>query len=101
VYVDDVVEAYVLAAEHRGQEPGAVYNVGTGVRTTLREIVELTRRLLEVAAEPAWGTLSGRIWDTDVWVSDSRKIRRELGWQPRVTLEDGLRRFADWLRAGA
>jgi dolichol-phosphate mannosyltransferase len=99
VYVDDVVDAYLLAAQQPGQEPGAVYNVGTGVQTSLREIVDLTRRLLGVEAAPRWGTMPGRRWDTDVWVADPTRIRRELGWAPRTSLEDGLRRFAAWLQA--
>lgn len=98
VYVDDVVDAYLLAATCQGQEPGAVYNVGTGAQTTLREVVEIARHLLSIEAEPQWGTMPGRIWDTDVWVSDPSAIRQALGWQPRHTLEAGLRRFVDWLR---
>jgi nucleoside-diphosphate-sugar epimerase len=99
VYVDDVVAAYLLAATVRGPEPGAVYNVGTGVQTPLREVVEIARRLLGVAAEPRWGTMPGRTWDTAVWVADPRKIRVDLGWEPRYTLAAGLERYADWLRA--
>ena len=101
VYVDDAVEAYLLAATQAGREPGAVYNVGTGVQTTLREVVALTRRLLNVPAEPQWGTMPGRIWDTEVWVSDPRKIQHDLGWMPRVSLEEGLQRFAGWLQGRA
>ena len=43
VYVDDVVDAYCLAAA-RDHEPGSVYNVGTGVQTTLAEVVALRGR---------------------------------------------------------
>ena len=98
VYVDDVVDAYLLAATHRGQETGAVYNVGTGIQTTLRDIVAVVRRLFDIEAEPQWGTMADRIWDTSAWVANPEKIRHDLGWEPRVTLEDGLRRFAGWLQ---
>jgi len=96
VHVDDVVEACCLAATHRGGELGPVYNVGTGVQTTLREVVDEARRAMGVAEEPRWATMPRRRWDTAVWVSDARKIRSELGWQPRYTFPRGFRHFARW-----
>ncbi len=99
VYVDDVCEAYLLAARRPTAELGAVYNVGTGVQTTLRGVVEIARRVLEVTAEPNWGSMPSRSWDAPVWVSDSRKIREQLGWEPRHSLEAGLRLTADWFNS--
>ena len=98
VYVDDVSEAYCLAASRPGQPPGAVYNVGTGVQTSLREVVQVARRVLNIAAEPVWGSLKPRTWDTAVWVADGRAIRDALGWRPRVTFENGIRRLVHWFR---
>jgi len=100
VYVDDVVDAYLLAATLPGQEHGAIYNVGSGVQTTMREMVELTRRLLDIRVEPLWGSMANRAWDTTCWVADNRKIVRELGWQPRTDLETGLRRTIERARPG-
>ena len=97
VDVEDVVEACCLAAGRSGGERGAVYNVGTGVQTSLRSVVEVARRLLPVKDEPRWGTMPDRHWDTQVWVSDNRKIRDELGWEPRYGFEEGFRRFVDWI----
>lgn len=98
VYVEDAVDAYLLAATAAGQEPGAVYNVGTGVQTSLRQMVDLARGLLGIHAEPRWGTMPNRHWDTSVWVADSRKIRESLGWRPERSLEEGLSRTVDWFR---
>jgi dolichol-phosphate mannosyltransferase len=98
VHVDDVCDAY-LAAAARNRRPGAVYNVGSGVQTTLRQAVEAARRRLEIEAVPDWGSMPDRVWDTAAWVSDSSRLRRELGWRPAVDLEAGLLRTADWFRA--
>lgn len=98
VYAEDVCEAYLLAASRPGQEPGAVYNVGTGVQTTLREVVGVARRAMDIRAEPAWGSMPPRQWDTGVWVADSRKIREALGWRPRHTFEEGFRETVAWFR---
>lgn len=99
VHVDDVCEAYVLAASRPTPEPGAVYNVATGVMTTIRDAVDTARRVLSIPAEPKWGTMPNRSWDTSVWVGDSRKIRTALGWAPRIAFADGLARTAAWLAA--
>lgn len=98
VHVDDVCEAFVRAAT---AEPGRVYNVGSGRQTTVAEIVEAARRLLALEAEPQWGSMPDRAWDTETWVANPARIRNELGWEPRIGLEDGLRRTLDWLRSEA
>lgn len=98
VYVDDVVDTYLLAATVKTGEPGGVYNVGTGVQTTLEEVVECTRRVAGVLAAPGWGSMPDRKWDTTNWVADSRKIRDELGWAPRHDFERGFRRMLEWFQ---
>ena len=100
VYVDDVVEAYLLAASVRTSEWGPIYNLGTGVQTTLRDAVEVARRVLSISAEPVWNTAPNRSWDASVWVCDNRKIRAQLGWQPRSTFAEGFRLMVDWFRGG-
>jgi nucleoside-diphosphate-sugar epimerase len=99
VYADDVSDAFVRAAATSGQEPGAVYNVGSGVQTALGDVVEVARRVLGVAAEPSWGTMEARRWDTSIWVSDPRAIERALGWRAQRSFEDGFRRLVEWLRS--
>lgn len=98
VYVDDVVEAFLLAATVRDQEPGAVYNVGTGVQTTIREVVDTARKILHITRQPEWASMPDRIWDTDTWVSDCRYIEERLGWRARYTLSDGLSKMTEWFR---
>jgi dolichol-phosphate mannosyltransferase len=99
VYVDDVSEAFVRAAVKPHPEPGPVFNVGTGKQTTIRQVVDVARRVLGIAEKPKWGTMPNRTWDTSVWVSDSRAIRRTLGWKPRYSFERGFRQMVAWMRA--
>jgi nucleoside-diphosphate-sugar epimerase len=98
VHADDVVEAFLLAAEPGG-DPGAIYNVGTGVQTSLEEAVRVARRLMDIESEPQWGSMPGKIWDTNCWVCDNAKILTELGWKPRLSFEEGLRKTIDWTLA--
>lgn len=98
VYVDDVCDAYLLAAAQSSDEYGAIYNVGTGKQFTLREVVEVARSLMAIPFEPEWNSMPGRDWDTASWVANNEKIRRELGWRPRHTFEQGFTGMLDWFR---
>jgi nucleoside-diphosphate-sugar epimerase len=97
VFVDDAVEAFLRASEPGGVEHGGVYNVGSGRQTSLEDVVALMCDILSVEEQPVWGSGEIRSWDTDVWVADARKIRAELGWEPRHELESGLRRTVEWI----
>ena len=99
VYVDDVVAAFILAAAHPQPDPGGVYNIGTGTQLTLAEVVRIARAQLAIEDAPRWGSLGARAWDADVWVSDSQLARHALGWRPKVAFEEGLGRFAAWIRS--
>jgi nucleoside-diphosphate-sugar epimerase len=98
VSVRDAERAFVLAAERTDLEPGAVFNVGSGRQTTLREVVEVARAQLGVAEEPRWGTEPQRSWDAAVWVAAAEKAREQLGWSAEDDLATGFARLASWLR---
>jgi dolichol-phosphate mannosyltransferase len=97
VHVDDVVEAYLAAAERAGG--GEVFNVGTGVETSLAGLVEIAGDAFRFAPEPAWGSMPARSWDTSTWVANAEKAGAVLGWEPHVALADGLRGLGEWLAA--
>ncbi len=99
VYVDDVVEAYLLSAQTEDPHRGSIYNVGTGIQTTIREAVDAARRLLAIEAEPQWGSMDDRSWDTAVWVADPSLISERLGWKPSHDLERGVEATIAWLRS--
>ncbi|OLB81803.1 MAG: hypothetical protein AUI15_39345 [Actinobacteria bacterium 13_2_20CM_2_66_6] len=99
VYVEDVCDAYLATAANTAADPDAIFNVGTGIQSTLEQVVGLARQLLAIEAQPRWGSMPTRIWDTTTWIADIRKIRSELGWTPRHSLEEGLLATIAWLRS--
>lgn len=97
-YVGDVVDVYLKVATTKSEEMGAVYNVGTGIQTTLGELVSLAKSIFHITEDPKWSTMPNRTWDTTVWLSNNEKIKKEIGWSPFYTLEQGLNLTIDWFR---
>jgi UDP-glucose 4-epimerase len=85
VYARDVARATLAAVGNAG-----VFNVGTGIETSVLELYELCRRVAgsELEAEHA----EARLGELQRSVLDVTRAREELGWRPEVGLEDGLRR---------
>lgn len=95
VYIDDVIDAYVAAATAR--RPQRIYNVGTGVETSLESLVGLACETFHIDVAPDWGAYPNRGWDVRCWRADATLITEDLGWGPRRSLRDGLRLFAEWI----
>lgn len=93
VYVEDVVRAN-LAALERGT--GQVFNIGTGVPTTTLELYHTVAQAVGVEPRPRFGP--PRPGDLRRSLLDVSRARRELDWQPRVSLAEGCRRTIAWLR---
>ena len=98
IYVDDAVEACLLAAGAAAARRGGVYNVGSGVQTTVGDVVALAQRLLPVRGEPPWGQMPARTWDTTTWLADVRLIGSDLGWRPLRSFEEGFGRLVAWFQ---
>jgi len=98
IYVNDVLEAYQLAAERADAPPDAIYNVGTSIQTTIEKIVGIAQQTLGLASKPEWGSMPERIWDTNIWIADTRNTRETLGWIPTYSIEEGFRLMVDWLQ---
>ena len=96
IYIDDVYRAFILLASQPGLEPGAIYNLGSGVQITIRQAVEVTRRLLRIEAEPVWGSMPDRTWDTHIWLSNPSKLKQQTGWKVNYSFETGLQATLDW-----
>jgi UDP-glucose 4-epimerase len=99
VYVDDVVEAFLLAGISDAVN-GDVFNVGGNEPTSHRHLVEM---LIQTAGS---GSMTFVEWpaekkaiDIGSFYSDSTKFRSTTGWTPNVSLQEGLRRTIEYYRA--
>ncbi len=96
IFVDKVVLANLLACEAHGVADN-VFNIGTGARFTLNKTLRLLERIsgksITAKYEPP---RAGDILHSQADISESRKM---LGYEPKVGLEEGLRRTWEWFRA--
>jgi dTDP-L-rhamnose 4-epimerase len=97
VHVSDVVRANLLAFE-KDEANGRVYNVGTGRPTSILRVAELLAKELGLPEPP---DVVGRYRAGDIrhCFADIGRIRCELGFEPQVRLEEGMRELLDWLRS--
>ena len=99
-FVSDTAAGLIAAASAGGVE-GEIFNLGVGVETSIgqlaKTVIELTGRDLTIEQE----TARIRPAESEVarLISDPRKARRAFAWQPRTSLEDGLRLTIEWLRS--
>ena len=93
VYVEDLAEGNVLAIQPAAK--GRTYNLDGTERVSILQIAETVQRVVGHAdiefGPPRPGDFSGKI-------ISSRRALDELGWKPKVSFEEGVRRYVDWYR---
>lgn len=96
VYIGDVVEAWVSALDNPASY-GKVYNVGAGGSISINRLVDVTLHSFEKsrdAYEVRYNT--ERPGDQRHMTADISRLRADLGWEPRVSFNEGMRRTLRW-----
>ncbi len=99
LHVDDLLDAYDLAIAKIDTVKGQVFNLGGGPQNVISiwaEFGSLLERLLGKPIPVARG--DWRPGDQRVYVSDIRKAEHELGWKPKIGVEEGVGRLFEWVR---
>ncbi|MEU5859558.1 NAD-dependent epimerase/dehydratase family protein [Nonomuraea sp. NPDC047529] len=94
IYVDDVVDAFVLAGTS-DKAVGHTLDIGTGLKTPAHEIVERLYRIAGAPTRPEFGSAPDRPHDI-TQVGDIAPAADRLGWRPATDLDEGLRRTVNW-----
>jgi UDP-glucose 4-epimerase len=95
-YVDNVVDANFLALTSEGAA-GRVYNVGCGARLSLNQLVRLLESILGITAKVDYQP--PRPGDVRDSLADINLAKSTLGYSPRISIEEGLRKTVDWFRS--
>lgn len=94
IYVDDVTEG-LLSAAASPAAVGRTLDLGSGELVTIRELVEMAVRLCGRTVEPQFGARPDPPRE-EIRQADLAATTAVLGWRPRITLEEGLRRTIAW-----
>jgi nucleoside-diphosphate-sugar epimerase len=97
IYIDDVIEGLLACARSQDVLGGTV-DLGSGCLTEVRTVALLIAQLMGTEIRPEFGALADRQME-QVRVADVRRTYDQLGWQPRTSLETGLRTTIAWFRA--
>ncbi|MGK0254779.1 MAG: nucleoside-diphosphate-sugar epimerase, partial [Mariniflexile sp.] len=87
IYIDDIVNALTLAIEDKERTSNEIFNVGCGLKTTVKELIENISKSLDV--ELPVNNIGGILGDQFGTYSNCNKLL-SLGWKPKTSLKDGL-----------
>ena len=96
LFVEDLVDALVLAREHIAHMQGQAYNVGGGVANSA-SVIQVVRQIEQLHGSVAVSFGEWRPSDQRYYVSDTSKLRAATGWSPRVDVATGVERMYQWL----
>lgn len=96
IYVDDVIEGFIAAAERANIE-GSTFDLGGGSLLSVRSVVEELARIMNPSVQPVFGALPDRPLEP-VRIADVVRSERKLGWRASTSLGTGLCRTIEWYR---
>lgn len=100
LYVEDLVRAYDLAAKNIKKTKGQIYNVGGGVKNTISiwfDFKPILEKLFGRKIEPKFS--DWRPGDQPIYVSDIKKAKKDFDWEPKINVEQGIKKLYDWVTA--
>ncbi len=95
--IRDVVQAYVLALEHC--EPGSVYNIGSGVAYSIKDVLDLLLGMSKLIIEVNEDQKRMRPSDVPSLISDNSKFTKKIGWRPKISFKQSLFDLLEYWRS--
>ena len=97
IYISDVVNFYIMIANKKNLK-GEIFNLGSGKKTTIKEIYNLLKKITNYKVKNYWGSMKNRYWDQSIWYSDNSYVKNKLKWKPEVSLKKGLVNTVNWYK---
>lgn len=91
IYINDLIGLTLEMSRIAGTYRGLVFNAGTGVATTLKELVKVVLKESGSQSSIDWDVKRKSVVDAQVWRADMRKTYNVVSWRPSVSLSDGIK----------
>lgn len=98
LYVDDLVDVYMMIIDNPSKAAGKVFNVGGGATNTLSIWKEFGPKLEKLIGKKI--PITNKDWrqgDQPIYVSDINLIKKTLGWEPKVSPDEGIEKLYHWV----
>ena len=96
VYIDDVVNAFIVSAVSQIGVPGfRVFNICSGEAVSMEQVASVARTLFGIEEEPSFGPAL-REWDLSKWYGDPSHAREQMNWRSQTKYADGLKKTLNW-----
>jgi nucleoside-diphosphate-sugar epimerase len=95
LYLDDAVDALTISVKNPKAE-GEIINLGGGKQYSVRGVIEKTIQLMGNPIKPVFGAIGSRKGEAQDWICDLAKAKKMLGWEPKTSLEAGLKKTIEY-----
>lgn len=97
IYVEDILPLLFEAVQNAEKYKGEIFNMGSGVRTSLQDFVAVVEKVLGKKANAKWNSFPVQSYDSEFWQNDMTKTFSHFAWRPTTSLEEGVRKTAQAL----
>lgn len=98
LFMDDLIQAVELAMKNKNKVKGKAYNIGGGPKntTSLLELVSLLEKINGKKIELKF--FDWRPADQKVYISDILRAKKDFGWEPKISPEEGVKKLHKWVK---
>lgn len=97
LFVDDYVDLCKMLMENKEKVAGKAFNIGGGPKNTI-SVNEALSKMAEMVGKTKVSYTDWRPSDQHTYISDISKIKKAIGWEPKVGIEEGLKRLEGWCK---
>lgn len=98
IYVEDLVKAYLQAPKKINRLAGKILNIGTGQEWSNDQVVQLLFKVTGKQVPIEKGAYLPKSGDAPHWRADISQAKKLLGWQPKISLGQGLKKTFNWFK---
>ena len=95
-YIDDIIDGIILSIENKNNDKSEIYNLGNNNPIILNEFIKVCEKV--VGKKAIIKKIENQKGDVPVTLADITKAKQNLGYNPKVKLEDGLRKTYQWIK---